>query len=57
MGFDLYPMQTLKNKKLWLAEIASKGSLAVFVHDAKVRAAHLRESEGGKLLVEPVSVD
>jgi hypothetical protein len=57
MGFDLYPMQTLKNKKRWLAEIASKGWLAVFVHDAKVRAAHLQERDGGKLAVEPVSVD
>jgi glyoxylase-like metal-dependent hydrolase (beta-lactamase superfamily II) len=57
MGFDLYPMQTLANKKRWLTEIAKKGWLAVFVHDSKVRAARLREGEGGKLIAEAVSVD
>ena len=56
MGFDLYPMQTLANKKKWLHEIAKDGWLAVFVHDPKVPIARLHEHEG-KLVVEPVRVD
>ncbi len=33
MGFDLYPLTTLENKKKWLPEIARNGWLALFGHD------------------------
>jgi glyoxylase-like metal-dependent hydrolase (beta-lactamase superfamily II) len=56
MGFDLYPMKTLENKKKWISEIARQGSLAIFAHDAKVRAAYLREKDG-RVVPEPVAVD
>ena len=56
MGFDLYPMKTLENKKRWISEIVRRGWLAVFGHDRKVRAAYLREKEG-KVAPEPAAVD
>src|SRR5580704_8603051 len=43
MGFDLYPMITLENKKKWLPEIARRGWLALFGHDPKTPAARLHE--------------
>jgi hypothetical protein len=56
MGFDLYPMTTLENKKKWIPEIVRRGWLAIFGHDRKVRAAYLREKDG-KVVAEPVAVD
>lgn len=56
MGFDLYPMQTLENKKKWIARIVREGWLALFAHDPVVRAAYLREKDG-KVVAEPVAVD
>jgi glyoxylase-like metal-dependent hydrolase (beta-lactamase superfamily II) len=56
MGFDLYPLQTLENKKKWIPRLAQEGWLAIFAHDPKVRAGYLREKEG-KVVAEPVAVD
>jgi glyoxylase-like metal-dependent hydrolase (beta-lactamase superfamily II) len=33
MGYDLYPMTTLENKKHWLPRAAEEGWLAIFEHD------------------------
>jgi len=46
MGYDLYPLTTLENKKKWIPEVAREGWLALFVHDPQVPAAHLRERDG-----------
>ena len=56
MGFDLYPMTTLENKKKWIPEIVRKGWLALFAHDRQVPAARLHEIDG-KVVAEPVAVD
>lgn len=56
MGFDLYPMTTLENKKQWLPRLAREGWLCLFAHDPDVPAAYLRERDG-KFEAEPVSVD
>lgn len=56
MGYDLYPMTTLENKKKWLPEAAREGWLCLFPHDPEVKAAYLREREG-TLVAEPVPVD
>jgi glyoxylase-like metal-dependent hydrolase (beta-lactamase superfamily II) len=56
MGYDLYPLTTLENKKKWIPEAARQGWLCVFVHDPEVRAAYLREREG-MYVAEPVAVD
>jgi glyoxylase-like metal-dependent hydrolase (beta-lactamase superfamily II) len=56
MGYDLYPMTTLENKKRWIPEVVREGWLALFAHDARVPAAFLRERDG-HWEAEPVTVD
>ena len=56
MGYDLYPMVTLENKKKWISEVARQGWLALFGHDPAVPAAYLRERDG-QYVAEPVKVD
>lgn len=56
MGYDLYPMTTLENKKRWLPEVAREGWIALFGHDSQVQAAYLRE-HNGEWDAEPVTVD
>jgi glyoxylase-like metal-dependent hydrolase (beta-lactamase superfamily II) len=56
MGFDLYPMTTLENKKKWIPELVHEGWIALFCHDTKIQAAYLRERDG-RWEAEPVKVD
>ncbi len=56
MGYDLYPMTTLENKKRWIPEVVQEGSLALFGHDVKAPSAYLRERDGG-FEAEPVKID
>ena len=46
MGFDLFPMTTLENKKKWIPQVVQEGWIALFCHDAKTQAAYLRERDG-----------
>ena len=55
MGYDLYPMKTLENKRKWIAEIVRGEWLAVFGHDAEAPAAYLRDRKGHSE-AEPVEV-
>jgi glyoxylase-like metal-dependent hydrolase (beta-lactamase superfamily II) len=56
MGYDLYPMTTLENKKKWIPEAIREGWIALFAHDPKVPAGYLRERDG-KWEAEPVTID
>jgi glyoxylase-like metal-dependent hydrolase (beta-lactamase superfamily II) len=56
MGYDLYPMTTLANKKKWIPESVREGWIALFAHDAATPAAHLRQ-QGDAWVPEPVRVD
>jgi glyoxylase-like metal-dependent hydrolase (beta-lactamase superfamily II) len=56
MGYDLYPMTTLENKKKWIPELVKEGWIALFGHDARTPAGHLREKNGG-FEVEPLTID
>lgn len=56
MGYDLYPMTTLENKKRWIPAAVQEGWIALFAHDARVSAAYLRERDG-KWEAEPAAVD
>jgi glyoxylase-like metal-dependent hydrolase (beta-lactamase superfamily II) len=57
MGFDLYPLTTLENKKKWLPEIATHGWLALFGHDKNVPAARLKYERDDKITADPVTID
>ncbi|MGH9352461.1 MAG: MBL fold metallo-hydrolase [Terriglobia bacterium] len=46
MSFDLYPLETLANKKRLLPELADGRTLVVFPHDNSTPWAHLEASEG-----------
>lgn len=56
MGYDLFPMTTLENKKRWIPEAMREGWIALFAHDPKIPAAYLR-SRDGQWEAEPVRVD
>ena len=56
MGYDLFPMTTLENKKKWIPAVVKEGWLAIFGHDAKTPAAYLRDRDG-MLEAEPAEVD
>jgi len=56
MGYDLYPLTTLENKKKWIPEVARRGWLGLFSHDPAIPAAYIHERDG-KYEVEPVKVD
>lgn len=56
MGYDLYPMTTLENKKKWIPEVVRGGWLALFAHDPVIPAAYLRERDG-QWEPEPATVD
>ena len=53
MGYDLYPLTTLEQKKRWIPEAVRNEWLCLFGHDPNVPAAYLRQ-RGGKVLPEPV---
>jgi glyoxylase-like metal-dependent hydrolase (beta-lactamase superfamily II) len=56
MGFDLYPVTTLENKKKWIPELLKEGWIALFCHDTTTQAGHIRE-RAGHWEAEPVKVD
>ncbi len=53
MGYDLYPMTTLEQKKKWIPEAVRNEWLCFFAHDPAVPAAYLRERDG-KVIAEPI---
>ena len=46
MSFDLYPMETLANKKTLLPQLAREGTLVVFPHDPSVSWLRLVKIDG-----------
>jgi len=56
MGYDLYPLTTLENKKKWIERAAGEGWLLIFGHETKTPCGTLREQKG-KYVLEPVLLD
>jgi glyoxylase-like metal-dependent hydrolase (beta-lactamase superfamily II) len=56
MSYDLYPMTTLENKKLWLPRAAAEGWISLFEHDAEVPWATVVEERPGRFVARPLSV-
>lgn len=57
MGFDVYPLTTLENKKHWIPKIAREGTLALFAHDIATPAAWLREEGDHRFRAERAEID
>jgi glyoxylase-like metal-dependent hydrolase (beta-lactamase superfamily II) len=55
MGYDLFPLTVIENKRKWLPQIAREEWIALFVHDANLPAAYLRKC-GDKFECEPVMI-
>jgi glyoxylase-like metal-dependent hydrolase (beta-lactamase superfamily II) len=56
MGYDLYPLTTLENKKKWISAAAQGEWLMIFGHEPRTPAGYLRERQG-KYELEPVMID
>jgi glyoxylase-like metal-dependent hydrolase (beta-lactamase superfamily II) len=55
MGYDLYPMRTLENKKRWLPQAAAGGWLGFFQHEAEDPVRRVIEEKPGRFRAEPVA--
>jgi glyoxylase-like metal-dependent hydrolase (beta-lactamase superfamily II) len=56
MGYDLYPMETLANKRRWLPQAAAGGWISVFEHDPVVPVARLEEVRPGRYQAQPLDL-
>lgn len=56
MSYDLYPVQTMENKKKWLGEAARNNWLCVLCHDADTPSGYMRQRDG-KLEFEPAAFE
>ena len=54
MGYDLYPLQTLDNKKAWLPRAAAEGWLCIFEHDADMPLARIVQEAPGRFRADAV---
>ena len=57
MGYDLYPVDLIANKKRLLAEAVREGWLCVFEHDPRVPWGTVVEDRDGKRRVEPFPLE
>jgi len=55
MGYDLYPVTTLENKKRWLPRAAEEDWLCFFEHDPRVPVARLVADRPGRYRAEPLA--
>ena len=56
MAYDLYPLETLETKRLWVRRIVEEGWIVVFGHDPDIAAATLQERDG-KIDCDPVDLN
>ena len=56
MGYDLYPLQTLETKRLWIRHAVAGEWIVVFGHDPDLPAATFHE-HNGKIEIAPVNLD
>jgi methylmalonyl-CoA epimerase len=54
MGYDLFPMDTMRFKREFLREAIEREYLIVFEHDPQIAAGYIRERDG-KRYVEPMA--
>ena len=54
MGYDLYPLETLANKKTWLPRAFEEGWLCIFEHDPVIPVGRLEETRPGRYQAKPL---
>jgi glyoxylase-like metal-dependent hydrolase (beta-lactamase superfamily II) len=53
MGYDLFPLTTLENKKIWLPRAAAEDWLAIFQHEAEEPLGRVVEEKPGRFRAVP----
>jgi glyoxylase-like metal-dependent hydrolase (beta-lactamase superfamily II) len=53
-GFDLYPLDTIANRKRYYAQAIPEKWLTVFTHDMKIPWAYVEKDEKGKMVAKPL---
>jgi glyoxylase-like metal-dependent hydrolase (beta-lactamase superfamily II) len=53
MAFDLYPLETIENRKRLYSEALPNNWLLIFTHDPKIPMAHIQKNDEGKLIAIP----
>ncbi|HEV3459503.1 MAG TPA: MBL fold metallo-hydrolase [Thermoanaerobaculia bacterium] len=56
MSYDLYPMTTLENKKIWVPRAAAGGWLAIFQHETEAPLGKVVQEKPGRFRAEPLAV-
>jgi glyoxylase-like metal-dependent hydrolase (beta-lactamase superfamily II) len=56
MSFDLFPLETIENKKRFYARAIPEKWLVIFTHDPKTPAAHVEKTPEGRLTSAPVQL-
>jgi glyoxylase-like metal-dependent hydrolase (beta-lactamase superfamily II) len=56
MAYDLYPLTTIEEKKMLLAQAAEEGWVLFFEHDPNVAACTVKEDQGEVVVAEVVKV-
>ena len=54
MSFDLFPLETIENKKRFYARAIPEKWLVIFTHDPKIPAAYVEKTPEGRLTSVPV---
>lgn len=54
MSYDLFPMTTLENKKIWLPRAAAEGWLAMFQHELEAPLGRVVEEKPGRFRAVPL---
>jgi glyoxylase-like metal-dependent hydrolase (beta-lactamase superfamily II) len=57
MAYDLYPLETIENRKRFYSQALPQDWLVIFTHDHETPWAHLRQDERGKILARPVEIE
>jgi len=55
MAYDLFPMETIENKKRFYDEAIPGRWLVIFTHDPAIPWGYVKEVERGRYGVEPAS--
>ena len=54
MSFDLFPLETIENKKRYYAHAVPEKWLTIFTHDPNIPWGYVEKDEKGKMAIRPV---
>ena len=57
MAYDLYPLETIENRKRFYSQALPEDWLVIFTHDHAMPWAHLHQDERGKIIARQVELE